>query len=229
MKPLIFIFARKGSKRIKNKNMKMLNGKPLIEYTINFVKELKLINSTVVSTDDEKIIKYCKKNNIKNIIVRPSSLTGDNSSEFLSWKHAVKKMQIDKKKFETFVCLPLTSPLRLRGEFNLAYKVFKDKKPDMVISMCKTNHYPNFNIIEKKKNNKIKLLGNNKNISNDYKKNVYNLTTSFYITSKNFILRNKKINFNKQNIIGYEVSRKSGLDIDDKYDFEIAKLFLSKI
>ena len=42
---------------------------------------------------------------------------------------------------------------------------------------------------------------------------------------RNFILRNKKIDFKKHNIIGHEVSRKSGLDIDDKYDFEIAKLF----
>jgi N-acylneuraminate cytidylyltransferase len=228
MKSLVFIFARKGSKRIKNKNMKILNGKPLIEHTIDFIKKLKLIKSTVVSTDDEKIIKYCKKNDIKNIIVRPKSLTGDNSNEFLSWKHAIKKIQNNRKKFETFICLPLTSPLRLKKEFILAYKTFKKKKPDMIISICKTNHYPGFNIVKRKYKNKIKLIGNN-NISNNYRKNIFNLTTSFYIANKNFILRNKKIDFKKHNIIGHEVSRKSGLDIDDKYDFEIAKLFLSKI
>ena len=98
----------------------------------------------------------------------------------------------------------------------------------MIISICKTNHYPGFNIVKRKYKNKIKLIGNN-NISNNYRKNIFNLTTSFYIANKNFNLKNKKIDFKKHNIIGHEVSRKSGLDIDDKYDFEIAKLFLSKI
>ena len=61
MNSIAFIFARKGSKRIKNKNMKIINGKPLIDYTLKFIKKIKFIDTIVVSTDDEKIINYCKK------------------------------------------------------------------------------------------------------------------------------------------------------------------------
>ena len=115
MKNVAFIFARKGSKRIKNKNTKLLNGKPLISYTLNFVKNIKYIDEVVVSTDDNKIINYCKKNGVKNIISRPKSLASDTAKEFHAWKHGIKEFLKKNKKFNTFISLPLTSPLREKG------------------------------------------------------------------------------------------------------------------
>ena len=229
MNSIAFIFARKGSKRIKNKNMKIINGKPLIDYTLKFIKKIKFIDTIVVSTDDEKIINYCKKKKIKNTIIikRPKFLTSDNSDEFLSWKHAIKKINYLNNKFKTFIFFPLTSPLRLKSEFVSAFKTFNKKKPDMTVSICKTNHYPNFNIVTQKKNKSIKLT-NNKSISKSIRNKTFNVTTAFYIADKKYVMKNKKINFSKDNIIGHVVSRKSGIDIDDKFDLEVAKLFISK-
>ena len=55
---LAFIFARGGSKGLKNKNVKMFNGKLLIFYSINIAKKIKLIDDVYVSTDDSKSLNY---------------------------------------------------------------------------------------------------------------------------------------------------------------------------
>ena len=91
MKIVALIPARKGSKRIKRKNLKRLLGKPLITWTIEAAKKVKKINSIFVSTDDEQIIKLCKKYNVNVPWKRPKSLSGDKVNSlnvalhFLNW------------------------------------------------------------------------------------------------------------------------------------------------
>ena len=95
---LAFIFARGGSKGLKNKNVKMFNGKPLIFYSINIAK-IKLIDDVYVSTDDSKISELSKSFGAK-IIKRPKNLSMDTSDEWKAWQHAVK--YILKNKFKIY-------------------------------------------------------------------------------------------------------------------------------
>ena len=62
------ICARKGSKGLKNKNIKKLNGKPLIEWTFNLAKKIKLFDKIILSTDSEKIINIAKKKKLKYLL-----------------------------------------------------------------------------------------------------------------------------------------------------------------
>ena len=80
-----FIFARGGSKGIKNKNIKILNGKPLLFYSINMAKKFCKNQNIFVSTDSNKIALIAKKYGA-NIIKRPKLLSEDKSSELLAWK-----------------------------------------------------------------------------------------------------------------------------------------------
>ena len=56
-----FIPAKQNSKRLKNKNMRIVNKKPLIEYSINYAKKSKLVNEIFVTSDSDKILKFAKK------------------------------------------------------------------------------------------------------------------------------------------------------------------------
>ena len=60
-----FIFARSGSKGIKNKNIKNFNGAPLVDYTIKFAKKSKIFDKIILSSDSNRIIKSGKKNNVE--------------------------------------------------------------------------------------------------------------------------------------------------------------------
>ena len=94
MKILAFIPARAKSNRIKNKNMTLLNKKPLIYYTLNILKKIKKDVFPFVSTDSKKIKKYCEKFGFQNEYLRPKYLSEDNSSMLKTLNHAIKWLKI---------------------------------------------------------------------------------------------------------------------------------------
>ena len=122
-----FIFARGGSKGLKNKNIKLFNGKPLIYYSINLAKKNKKIKKIFVSSDDKKILKISRKYGAE-IILRPKSLSRDNSLELNAWKHAINYLKEKGENFDNFISLPCTSPLRNSKDINSALQKIKKKK-----------------------------------------------------------------------------------------------------
>ena len=142
-----FIFARKGSTRLKNKNRKFLNGKPLIQYSIDIAKKIKKIKKIFISTDDPNI----KKIGIKNkciIINRPYYLATKNSPEWLSWRHAVDFVYkyYSKNNF-TFLSIPTTAPLRKKIDLMNCIEKFEKKNLDCLLTVTKVNHSPDYNML----------------------------------------------------------------------------------
>ena len=129
-KILAFIPARGGSKGIPNKNIKLFNGKPLIEWTISSALQSKRVNKVVVSSDSQKILSISKKLGAE-IVLRPKNISGDLVATESAIKHYIKK---SKDSFETIVLLSPTSPLRKIGDIDNAIKEFKSKKLDSCFS-----------------------------------------------------------------------------------------------
>ena len=77
-----FIPARSGSKGIKNKNIKNLNGKPLLAWSIETCKKSKYIKDIVVSTDSQKYAKIAIKYGATKVIIRPKNISGDKSTDY---------------------------------------------------------------------------------------------------------------------------------------------------
>ncbi len=217
----IFIFARGGSKEIKNKNIIKIKGIPLIEYTINFAKKLNITN-IFISTDDKRIRRIGKKNHTFTID-RPKKLATDNSPEIYSWKHAINWYENKfKKKIKVFVSLPTTSPLRKEKDFLNALKLFKRSKCDMLVAIYKPNHYPSFNIVKKLGKNNIKIYENSPKTTNRQKvNNVFNISTCFYIAKRDYILKTK--NLFSGTIKGIEINEENAFDLDTKFQLKILK------
>ena len=135
MKIFSFIFARGGSKGIKNKNIKSFCGKPLIEYSIKVAKEIDRIDECFVSTDSLKIAKISKELGAQ-VILRPSQLAEDNSSEWLAWQHAIRAVNKSFCEFDVFVSLPATSPLRTKINVEQALDNL-NSKVDIVMTVIK--------------------------------------------------------------------------------------------
>ena len=74
-KVVALILARKGSKGVPNKNTKLLNGKPLISWTIEAATKSKLISRIIISTDDPKIVEICKSYGLEIDSLRPANLS----------------------------------------------------------------------------------------------------------------------------------------------------------
>jgi CMP-N-acetylneuraminic acid synthetase len=93
MNVFCFIFARGGSKSVKNKNIVNFNNKPLIANTILQAKRIKLIDKIFVSTDSRKIAKIASNYGAIIPFIRPKKLATDTSPEYLAWKHAIKSCE----------------------------------------------------------------------------------------------------------------------------------------
>ena len=226
---LCFIPARKGSKGVKNKNLKTLNGKPLIHYTLKLAKTLKKKNFyPFVSTDSNKIKDEAKKFKISSSYIRPSKLARDDSSIVDALIDALKYLSKNNQIFDDILLLEPTNPIRNEQEILKAYKVFKrDKKIKSLFSVIKVKESPEEIIC--KKNEKWKFLvkkKSNKSGRQFFQNNHYFIDGNFYFVEKKFLLKNKS--FIKENK-GYPYIRKKiwPIDIDHIDDFKVASAFLN--
>ena len=220
----IFIFARGGSKEIRNKNIIKINGKPLIDYTINFAKKINT-RKIFVSTDSKKIENLALRKKVL-CIKRPKKLASSTSAEIYSWKHAIRWYEKNyKKTLKNFISLPTTSPLRKIKDFIEAMNLFNKSNCDLLVAIYKPNHFPSFNIVKKQKKNFIKLYDNINTVSTRQKVNdVYNIATCFFIAKRDYILRTNRLY--KGRIIGFEVSEESAFDLDTKFQLKILRKIL---
>ena len=122
--------ARKGSKRLPNKNMYLINDKPLLEYTIEYINRSLKVNDVYVTTDDDIISEYCFKNKIK-VIRRPESLGGDTPIIDV-YKHALVHVE-NHKNIEILLGVQVDHPDR-NLSLDKVIEIFKKEKADRLFS-----------------------------------------------------------------------------------------------
>jgi N-acylneuraminate cytidylyltransferase len=224
MKIFTFIFARGGSKGIKDKNIVKINNRPLIYYSIEIAKKISG-EDVYVSTDSLKIKKISEKYGAK-VIFRPKNLSKDNSPEILAWKHAIKYLNRKNIFFDIFLSLPTTSPLRSLKDIWKVIKLLK--KCDFVVTGSASKRSPWFNMlkVEKNLNAKILMQQQTKYINRQLAPRTYDLTTVAYASRPSYIMRMKNIFDGKVKLSEIPISR--ALDIDELFDLKIVKLLMKR-
>ena len=226
MKNFAFIFARGGSKRIKNKNLQKIGKKTLLEITLNQAKKIKNIDKIFLSTDSKKI-SYAAKDFDIEIIMRPGNLATDKSSEWHAWQHAINNVS-HKYEFDKFICLPVTSPLRSNNDIiNCINKL--NKSNDIIITVTETERNPWYNMVKFNKKKLAELVNQNKSKMIDIRQKapkVYDMTTVCYVSTPNYILNNKSIFSGKVSAVVVPAER--SLDIDTNFDLNLARLLYLK-
>ena len=139
MKPKIIaiIPARGDSTRIKNKNIKNFNKKPLIVWTIEAALRSKLIKDVYVTSENDKILNLSKKYLAKTI-KRPKKLSNNKIHIDEAIRHAYLKVN---KSYDYIVALQPTSPLRTTKNIDEAIEMIKKEKADSLISVFKTHQF----------------------------------------------------------------------------------------
>jgi N-acylneuraminate cytidylyltransferase len=222
---IAFIFARGGSKGLPRKNIKLLNGKPLIQYSIETARSSNEIDDLFVSTDDREISEFVKSLGV-NVIERPNVLATDESPEWLSWQHAVTWVKNNIGEFNQFISLPTTSPLRSVEDVNLAVAKLKSSQSDVCIAVTPASRSPYFNMVKMNDKGFIELVvaPENNVIRRQDAPEVFDITTSVYVTTPDFIMSNKGLF--SGNISCIYVPKERAVDIDDIYDFMLAESIL---
>lgn len=225
MKGIIALIpARGGSKRVLNKNIVDLVGKPLLWYTIQAAKKSRYVSEIYVSTEDKRIKKLAEKFGAR-VINRPKFLARDKASSLSVLKHAVDFFEKNGASFRTLVFLQPTSPLRQSKTIDKAIKKFIDLKAEALYSLVKSEVSHNWLITLNK--NRVVFSKNIdfKNARTQDQKSYYRVNGAIYIFSRKCIKESIDYAYSKNN--SYIImNRIESIDIDSHQDLKIVEVLL---
>ncbi len=142
MKHIAVIPARSGSKGLPHKNIKPLDGKPLMIYSIEAALQSGLFDTVHVSTDSEEYAAIGRENGADVPFLRSPELSGDHASTWDAMRFVLKEYACRGLSFDTLTLLQPTSPLRDAGDIKSAFDFFQVKDADMISSVCEMEHSP---------------------------------------------------------------------------------------
>lgn len=218
---LLIIPARSGSKRIKNKNIRLFQKKPIIYFPLKVAKKSRLFKKIHVSTDSKKIKKLVENFGVKVDFLRPKKLAGDKISTEQVLRYVVKEFEKKNLYFDEVWSITPCSPLIIVSDLLKASKKLKKNTKKIILSVTKYS-VPIEWAFQKKKYHLIPFKkGSYKKRSQDFKDMFHDSGNFVGIPISFFKL--KKINFDK-NYIGFEIPKRRSIDIDNLEDFKLAEI-----
>jgi CMP-N-acetylneuraminic acid synthetase len=228
-KILAVIGLRSGSKGLKNKNIKLLGGIPLFAHIIKSAKKSKFINRLIVSTDSKRYQKLAKKWGAESPYLRPKKIAKDSSQEIDFIKDLLKKLNKEENyNPDIIVRLLATCPFQKSADIDLVIKKVLSNAYDSAVIVSKYKQHPEkaLKIIGGKKKYLTPYISNNplkigSKLNRQKFKNAY--FRSNVIVCKRFVI--KKYNSLTSKKVGFIIIPHT-IDVDDKSDFDLAKLYL---
>lgn len=227
MKPLVVIPARGGSKRLPGKNIKPLNGKPLIHYTIEATREVFDDSIICVSTDDQEIKRVSEQTGLKVPFLRPSELATDTADSRSVLLHAYNYYNKDiTYDADVIILLQPTSPLRNATHIREALELYNDKL-DMVVSVKETDANPYFVLYEENEQGYIEKSKNGDFTRKQDAPKVWELNGAIYVINIKSLKKEQPKDFEK--VIRYEMKPEKSIDVDTELDWKVLEAILSEI
>lgn len=223
LKNIAVIPARSGSKGLPNKNIKLLNGKPLLVYSIEAAVKSKMFDEIVVSTDSKEYAEIAKSYGANVPFLRSKKNSSDTAS---SWDVALEVLAAFgdlQKKFDTVCLLQPTSPLREASDIIGAYSCFVEKNATTVIGVCETDHSPLWSNVLATSLSMDFFISDKANKPRQELDKFYRINGAIYIVDVKHIQSNKNIYVNS---FAFIMDRLRSVDIDSELDFIIAEAII---
>lgn len=231
MNLLITICARGGSKGIPGKNIKMMNGKPLIAYSIDIASRFAQQHhgEVVLSTDSEEIRATSKRFGLETNYKRPEHLSGDRAGKAETIKHVLEYSEaLAKTKYEFIVDLDITSPLRTLEDLQNAFKLFIERQDALTLfSVSPANRNPYFNMVQQREDGFVELVKKGFGFkSRQEAPAVYDMNASFYFFRREFFDQNWTTAITERSL-AYVVPHLC-FDLDHPHDFLIMEMLMKQ-
>ena len=228
MKAVAFIFARGGSKGLPGKNIRPLNGKPLIAWSIEHALAVKRIDRVIVSTDSDEIAELARQYGAEVPFMRPAELAGDNSPEWLAWRHALNYLRESMGTLpEVMVSVPTTAPLRLPIDIENCLDEYEKGDADMVVTVTDAHRSPYFNMVKTNADGTVGLVNPPSSAIARRQDSpvVYDMATICYIAKSEFVMTHNSTFEGRVKAVKIPTER--AIDIDTLLDFQIAECLLN--
>lgn len=227
---MALIPARGGSKSVPRKNIRRLAGKPLIAYAIDTAMQSNLINRVIVSTDDMEIAEIALFYGAEVPFIRPDELAQDDSSEWLTWQHAIKwfTSEYPEQELDALICIPPTSPLRSVQDVDACIKLLAESDADIVITTREARRNPYFNMVYLDENGcaDVVISGDAAIHRRQAAPEVFEMTTVSYAARPEFVMATDSLFEGRVRAV--LVPEERALDIDTEIDFKFAEFLISR-
>ncbi len=224
-KKIAIIPARSGSKGLKDKNIKLLNGKPLIVYSIDAAIKSNAFDTVFVSTDSEIYAEIAMKAGADAHFLRSAINSSDKASSWDTVREVIRRFEEEGKYFDEIMLLQPTSPLRTYEDILKTFNVMKEKNALAVESLTEMDHSPLWS-------NTLPEDGNMEHFFNEYSNmprqalpTYYRENGAIYLIKRELIDKPNSEIFASR-CFAYTMPRERSIDIDVELDFKLAEVMM---
>lgn len=225
---LAIIPARAGSKRLPNKNILPLKGRPLIQWTIQAALDSGCVDTVVVSTDSKKIADVARHCGASVPFIRPEHLSNDESKSIDVVLHVIDELKSKGRSFDYVMLLQPTSPLRTGRHIREAVSLLHSKDAIAVVSVCPISHPVEW-VGEISSDLSLDSFFENMPInkrSQDFTKK-YRLNGAIYLISVDGLIKNKALT-SRKGTYAYLMRPEDSVDIDTEIDHALCELLINR-
>lgn len=225
MSRIAIIPVRSGSKGLRDKNIKLLNGKPLMAYTIEAALKSKVFDKVFVSTDSQKYADIAIQYGADASFLRSEINSTDRAGSWDVVKEVVEEFKKRNEEYDEIMLLQATSPLRNDVDIINAIDIFQEKKASAVVSLTECEHSPIWC-------NTLPDDGNMDEFDNKLYKNLprQQLPTFYRYNGAIYLIKLSELNnindMFEKNCYAYVMPRERSIDIDTEIDFMMAEAIM---
>ena len=226
---LVTICARGGSEGIPKKNIQLINGIPLMAYSIKMANSIaeKWQADIAISSDSRDIISIAAEHGLKTDYIRPEHLSGSTAGKIEVLKELlIFEEEKNQKEYDYIIDLDVTSPLRTLLDIENAFKALTESDAFNVFSVSKASRNPYFNMVEQNKAGYVDLVKSKDSfLTRQSAPDVFDMNASFYIYRKAFFNQAFKSSITHKSLA--YVMNHICFDVDEPIDLKIMEFLIS--
>lgn len=224
---LCSICVRGGSKGVPGKNIRLVNGHPLLYYTVQCAQQAQQIQTIVLSSDSDEMLDLAATYGIENRFKRPEELASDTASKWDVFIHLVEEYEkTTGQKVEFLVDLDVTVPLRKPEHIDGAIAMLMENDVDVVITGYEPERNPYFNMMEIGEDNYAYIVKKPSKpiVCRQDAPKVFSLTPAVYAMRKEALYKYK--HWSEARCMIYEIPRENAIDIDTEFDLKLVEFIM---
>ncbi len=230
MKRLAVICARGGSKGIKNKNLRILGGKPLLAHTVEQARQSGMFDWIAVSSDSLEIRQAGEAAGAGFMIERPAELANDTAPKVPAIRHCCASVETAVgSQADTIVDLDATAPLRSIEDIHHAIQNLESSDADNLVSGMAARRSPYFNLVEEQSNGRVKLAKIPKTpiARRQDAPRCFDLNASIFVWKRSTLFSQNDYVLGENTIL-FEMPEERSIDIDTELDFAFVEFMMSR-
>ena len=224
------ICVRGGSKGVKNKNLREVNGLPLLIHSLEHAKKSQLFSCIAVSSDSLELLNLAEKWGADVIVKRPDEMATDTAAKLPVIQHCARQAELKlNKKFDVYVDLDATSPLRLPEDIIGSVELLIKKNASNIITGSPSRRSPYFNLVEENKLTGCVGLAKKLEIPVVRRQDApktYDMNASIYVWWRESLFNSNSV-FGEKTML-FEMPDERSMDIDNEFDFKIVKFLMER-